>query len=293
MHAPPPLRTLSSVEDVDDVAAELPARWCTVADIAAQVVNAAAVAVDEVGDAAGVTVVLHNFFAAPPPRKRSRSHAVSPLPRADGATAPGTRTGGLRCGDAAATRCCTAALRRAVLAALATAGASVGCAGAVGHSGCVVVVHAGPSAECAGRPSRRSAPHPGSRWCVDGVCVVEEVGHAYRADSDSCAGVSPPASPGTTCTAACPRPDHTSAVACAGRRHSTGAPLCGVRLVWVSAASRGRGVAHRMVERARRSVTYGCDIAAADVAFAEPTAMGTAFARHYSGRPDFLVYYYR
>ncbi|TPP49957.1 ESCO1/2 acetyl-transferase family protein [Leishmania donovani] len=72
----------------------------------------------------------------------------------------------------------------------------------------------------------------------------------------------------------------------------TGTPLCGVRLMWVSPASRGRGVAYSMIERARHAVCYGFVVPPEHVAFSEPTAMGSAFARRYQARQDFLVYHY-
>ncbi|GET88097.1 hypothetical protein, conserved [Leishmania tarentolae] len=255
---------------------------------------------------AAATVVLYNFFAEVARRKRRR-----------GREGPATCAG---CGGSADSppgrhqrrstpkvKCCTATLRRAVLAALGAAYASIGSAGAVGHGGCVVIVHVRATREDVRCPSLRT-PGRASVWLVDGVCLAEDIDQAYRAvwasptisseplthsnkvyttaaSADLCTGSS---ASGPLTVEGHPRAQVTRV----GDSYRTGTSLCGVRLMWVSPASRGRGVAYSMIERARHAVCYGFEVPAEHVAFSEPTQMGATFARRYHARDDFLVYYY-
>ncbi|KAF5221333.1 ESCO acetyltransferase domain-containing protein [Trypanosoma cruzi] len=69
-----------------------------------------------------------------------------------------------------------------------------------------------------------------------------------------------------------------------------GSSFCGVQFFWVAEPHRRRGIGRAMVELARKNVSYGFEIPFEQVAFSEPTAHGTLFARRYAGRDDFLVF---
>lgn len=64
----------------------------------------------------------------------------------------------------------------------------------------------------------------------------------------------------------------------------------GISKIWVHPAHRRAGVARRLTDCARRHTVYGLAVAPADMAFSSPTPEGVAFARKYTGRPDFLIY---
>jgi N-acetyltransferase len=66
--------------------------------------------------------------------------------------------------------------------------------------------------------------------------------------------------------------------------------VCGVRVMWTSAAARRRGVATKMLNCARAHVVRGYVVPRAGVAFTQPTADGAAFIQRYTGTPEFLVY---
>ena len=59
--------------------------------------------------------------------------------------------------------------------------------------------------------------------------------------------------------------------------------LLGVKLIWVSAAHRRRGLAHRMLDAARRNFAYGAvlKVPLGEVAFSQPTQDGFRFASAY------------
>jgi N-acetyltransferase len=64
-----------------------------------------------------------------------------------------------------------------------------------------------------------------------------------------------------------------------------------VRKIWLAPASRGRGLAHALLDTARSHFVYGAHaVPRAQVAFSQPTRAGAALARSYTGRDDFLVY---
>ncbi|KAJ1983145.1 hypothetical protein H4R33_004869 [Dimargaris cristalligena] len=65
---------------------------------------------------------------------------------------------------------------------------------------------------------------------------------------------------------------------------------CGISRVWVSPRFRRQSVATELLEAVRENFIYGLTIARTEIAFSQPTAMGAALARHFTGRFDFLVY---
>ncbi|CAJ1024171.1 putative ESCO1/2 acetyl-transferase [Leishmania shawi] len=305
--------------DLNADARALPLSWRSLADIKKHVFSPGYVVEDNTGLFVGVaepvgrpvtaaTVVLCNFFSERVRRKRNRG-IEPPVQCASHNESAGGTPGKPQSNSTVRPSCCSKTLRSAVLAVLRAAHESIGSAEAAGHGGCIVLVHVtviredvscSPSFKTAGR-----AP-----VCyVDGVCVAEDITRAYRAVWTSpCISSELPTRSTTD--------DTTTAVAVAsntsgsslrpipverqlqaqpthvGDSCCTGTPFCGVRLMWVSPSSRGRGIAFSMIERARHAVCYGFVVPAEHVAFSEPTAMGSAFARRYQARDDFLVYYY-
>ncbi|CAJ1988328.1 ESCO acetyltransferase domain-containing protein [Leishmania donovani] len=300
--------------DLDSDAHTLPSTWRSLADIKKHVFSPGYVVEGEAGCCTGVaesarpllaaaTIVLYDFFAERVCRKRSRGKGAPAACAGCDDSAPG----GHRKKKTVRHSCCSATLRSAVLAVLHTAHESIGSPEAVSHGGCVVIVHVKATRE----DVRCASPKTASRvpvWLVDGVCVAEDVPRAYRAVWTSPAISSEPPThstteDNTTVAAALGTSDSSSClvtvegqlraqVTRVGDSWCTGTPLCGVRLMWVSPASRGRGVAYSMIERARHAVCYGFVVPPEHVAFSEPTAMGSAFARRYQARQDFLVYHY-
>ncbi|CAG9573108.1 conserved hypothetical protein [Leishmania major strain Friedlin] len=302
--------------DLDSDARALPSTWRSLADIKKHVFSPGYVVEGETGCRTGeaesatpplaaATVVLYDFFAERACRKRSR-----------GKGAPAACAGCDDSADSAPGRhqkrskvrpsCCSATLRSAVLAVLHAAHESIGSPEAVSHGGCVVIVHvkaARDGVRCASAKTASRAPV----WFVDGVCVAEDIPRAYRAvwtspaiafeppmhstPEDTTAVAAALCTPGSSCPVTV-EGQLRAQVTRVGDSWCTGTPLCGVRLMWVSPASRGRGVAYLMIERARHAVCYGFVVPAEHVAFSEPTAMGSAFARRYQARQDFLVYHY-
>ncbi|KAG5480672.1 hypothetical protein CUR178_05807 [Leishmania enriettii] len=305
--------------DSDAGARAVSSTWLTLADFKRHVFSPGYVVEDDVGTPTRVTesaerpptaatAVLYDFFAERLRRKRSRGTA-SPIGRAgyDG-NAGGVRDG-LQRSNTIRPSCCSATLRNAVLAVLHAAHDSIGSAEVVCHGRCVVVAHVTATREevsCSSSPKRGSCAPV---WYLDGVCVAEDISQAYRAmrtsrcisceqqrhlttdDITAVAAESHTSSPSSiqpTVMEIRPRTQTTYV----GESFHASTPLCGVRLMWVSPSSRGRRVAYSMVERARHAVCYGFVVPAEHVAFSEPTAMGSAFARRYQAREDFLVYYY-
>ncbi|KAG5506403.1 hypothetical protein JKF63_05906 [Porcisia hertigi] len=290
----------------------LPSTWRSLADVKKHVFGRGYVVGNDVGTSscvgaasepllASAAVVLYDFFGERAGHKRSRGMSTSV--RSSGPDdKDASRRGECHRYTAMQSSCCSVTLRRVVLAVLHTAAESVGSTDAVGHSGCVVVVHLttkGNGLDCLSSLKTNSRT---PMWFVDGVCVAEEIFQAYRAFSpklsthstsdDATDGGStlrtdaslPPSLPLNK--ALCAQATHMGDIWC------TGTSLCGVRLMWVASSSRGRGVAYLMIERARRAVCYGFVVLAENVAFSEPTAMGSLFARRYQKRDDFLVYQY-
>ncbi|KAG5479958.1 hypothetical protein LSCM1_06377 [Leishmania martiniquensis] len=292
--------------------------WLTLADFKKHVFSPGYVVEDDCGIPArgtkpsgrpisGATAVLFNFFAQQLRRKRLRSTGT-PAGCAGGDGTAGDVPGERRQSNSVRPSCCSATLRNAVLDVLHTAHGSIGSAEAVGHGGCVVVVHLTAANEDAGCPSSPKRDKRAAVWYLDGVCVAEEIPQAYRAVwTNPCISSEPRGglTDGTTtvsatfsaCSASFHQPSVKEGpplmeVTYLGDIFRMSTPLCGVRLMWVSPSSRGRGVAYSMVERARRAVCYGFVVPAEHVAFSEPTAMGRAFARRYHARDDFAVYGY-
>ncbi|RKP38483.1 ESCO1/2 acetyl-transferase-domain-containing protein [Dimargaris cristalligena] len=82
-----------------------------------------------------------------------------------------------------------------------------------------------------------------------------------------------------------------TAYATTTRSSTDGVPAsCGISRVWVSPRFRRQSVATELLEAVRENFIYGLTIARTEIAFSQPTAMGAALARHFTGRFDFLVY---
>ncbi|EKF30211.1 peroxisome targeting signal 1 receptor, putative [Trypanosoma cruzi marinkellei] len=124
------------------------------------------------------------------------------------------------------------------------------------------------------------------RWGeVVGLCVAHELSRAYRVRCELNCNIGV-------------RPGSNEQVE--ERRELTGtregdswcveSSFCGVQFFWVAESHRRRGIGRAMVELARKNVSYGLEIPPEQVAFSEPTAHGTLFARRYAGRDDFLVF---
>ncbi|CDW56123.1 zf-C2H2 3 and Acetyltransf 13 domain containing p rotein [Trichuris trichiura] len=99
-----------------------------------------------------------------------------------------------------------------------------------------------------------------STRCIKGVVVVEATAKAALVGADGCAS------------------DKTKSLA------------FGVLLIWVSSCSRRQGIGTRLVNTARANFLPGSMLPDADVAFADPTEMGLAFARSYCGTNDILLF---
>lgn len=134
------------------------------------------------------------------------------------------------------------------------------------------VVHEGTQSN-SGNAHRRTRSI--SRWCVAGVCLALDIDRAWRAH---------------------PEREDTSASSTAAPARSvgdvwcSGTVYCGILLLWTAAMYRKRGIAHQMVEGARRHVCYGYVVPCTAVAFWEPSGPGSAFARRYTDRDDFLCF---
>lgn len=64
----------------------------------------------------------------------------------------------------------------------------------------------------------------------------------------------------------------------------------GVDKIWVHEGARRKRIANRLVDAARERYSYWRVPAPAEIAFSQPTWDGRKFARHYTGRADFLAY---
>ncbi|CBZ26605.1 conserved hypothetical protein [Leishmania mexicana MHOM/GT/2001/U1103] len=307
---------LEELTDLDADARALPSTWRSLADIRKHVFSPGYVVEEEAGCCTGVaesarpplaaaSVVLYGFFAERACRKRGRGKEARVA--CAGCDDSADRAPGRHQRSTVRPSCCSATLRSAVLAVLHAAHESIGSPEAVSHGDCVVIVHVTATRE----DLRHASPNTASRapvWFMDGVCVAEDIPRAYRAVWTSPAISSEPPVHSTTesttadaaalctsgassCTAAA-EGQLRAQVTRVGDGWCTGTPLCGVRLMWVSPASRRCGVGYSMIERARHAVCYGFVVPAEHVAFSEPTAMGSAFARRYQSRQDFLVYHY-
>lgn len=289
------------VDEFADVA--LPRSWRTFEHLQAQVMSPSFVQRGSSTDAevdgslnSTAIFVLYFFFRAPPSRRRGRDEA--------GGTA-GEHTGtpdskGKACQRASRARkesaCCTPALRRAAQAALDNARASLGSVDSEVKEHAIVVLHAHFKPVAASSfPTGRPPKFLPSAWHIDGGCVSEPVPRAFRAATSAtqqrATAELSPETQARACTtesarhASCIQATHIGDVWC------TGTTFCGIKLFWVSATARGRGVAYAIVEVARHYLCYGYEVPRDHVAFSEPTSPGSHFARRYQERDDFLVYY--
>lgn len=64
----------------------------------------------------------------------------------------------------------------------------------------------------------------------------------------------------------------------------------GVRQIWVDSQLRGRGLARRLVDAARKVFWFGAIVPLHKLAFSQPTAMGQHFALSYTQESHLLVY---
>ncbi|CAG8467749.1 12355_t:CDS:10 [Cetraspora pellucida] len=66
--------------------------------------------------------------------------------------------------------------------------------------------------------------------------------------------------------------------------------VCGINRIWVSRPHRRKGIATKLLNVVREKFMYGCILKPSDLAFSQPTGDGQAFAAHYTGVMEFLVY---
>lgn len=66
--------------------------------------------------------------------------------------------------------------------------------------------------------------------------------------------------------------------------------VCGINRIWVSRPNRRKGIATKLINIVREKFIYGCVLKPSDLAFSQPTGDGQAFASHYTGTMEFLVY---
>ncbi|CAF2132506.1 protein CHROMOSOME TRANSMISSION FIDELITY 7 [Brassica rapa] len=66
--------------------------------------------------------------------------------------------------------------------------------------------------------------------------------------------------------------------------------VCGIRAIWVSPSNRRKGLATRLLDTARESLSSGCVLEKSQLAFSEPSSLGSAFGSNYFGTRSFLVY---
>ncbi|KPA75386.1 hypothetical protein ABB37_08663 [Leptomonas pyrrhocoris] len=281
----------------------LPQAWRTFEHLKAQLTGpsyarqgAPTELLDGASQAPSATLVLYSFFSRHS-AKRRRGDAVASareeIPAANEYTRRRTQR---RATEGAVSAGCTPALRRAVHKALEIARTSMGSVETDVNSGAVLVLHVQFKPMKAARSAvKRRNKRPSPAWYISGLCVSECIPRVYRAATSatplypSAAEVpheqgSGAAAASSRTNAGCEQATHIGDVWCSGTT------FCGIKLFWVSAESRGCGLAYALIEAARRSVCYGYEVPAAHVAFSEPTWLGSRFAARYHQRDDFLVY---
>lgn len=65
---------------------------------------------------------------------------------------------------------------------------------------------------------------------------------------------------------------------------------CGISRIWTHQRYRREGVASRLLESMRKSFYFGYYLSVDEFAFSAPTEDGKAFARKFTGKPDYLIY---
>lgn len=66
--------------------------------------------------------------------------------------------------------------------------------------------------------------------------------------------------------------------------------VTGVKIIWVAGSHRRRGIARKLLDAARRSLTFGHIIPKQQMVFSQPTADGFAFAKSYCGGRGVMAY---
>lgn len=64
----------------------------------------------------------------------------------------------------------------------------------------------------------------------------------------------------------------------------------GVKLVWVAARCRRKGIARRLLDSARKNFVFGSVVPITSIAFSQPSEEGFAFAKGYCGGNNVLAY---
>lgn len=212
------------------------------------------------------TVVVRNFFSTKDNAKcrHRNAHTPSRAPcTAQLSTYPYTK----KAREARQPCGCSSAFIRAVQTALRFVLDYIGCAEEI-PSPSLLLLHIVPQTASALRQKLR-------RLSIGALCIAEERFSTNRVL---------PIAPSPYSTFVHDQAHYMSDTQC------TGTTFCGIRLIWVATGQQRQGVATSLTETARQHLTYGYVIPRRHVAFHEPTAAGTAFARHYTDRCDFLIY---
>ncbi|RIB26075.1 ESCO1/2 acetyl-transferase-domain-containing protein [Gigaspora rosea] len=115
---------------------------------------------------------------------------------------------------------------------------------------------------------------------VEGCVIAEPITQAYRISRDDKDGMQVEKMQiGTS--------NNGSAVFCFTKPIQA---ACGINRIWVSRPNRRKGIATKLLNIVREKFVYGCVLKPSDLAFSQPTGDGQAFASHYTGTMEFLVY---
>lgn len=120
---------------------------------------------------------------------------------------------------------------------------------------------------------------------IVGCVTVDRVDYAFPLDPDAS---------GLVVSGGLPEPDdeasHCSSGTVLEAKASRHPVLAGICQLWVHPSFRGKKIATRLVNSVRDKLIYGMQIAKHQVAFAQPTKNGLAFAQSYVAPGEVLVY---
>ncbi|GBF89069.1 N-acetyltransferase [Raphidocelis subcapitata] len=147
-----------------------------------------------------------------------------------------------------------------------------------------------PPLRAAGDPGLRSPASAGRGQQEQQQRQAAAPGRAEPSPAAAAAAATPAAAAAATPPAPGPAPaPGPSRVLCIDRSRPARAAL-GVRMVWVSAEHRRRGVASRLLDAARSNMVQCYVAPRAQAAFTQPTEAGAALAAAYVGPQGWLIY---